>query len=145
MSGTPSRLASAPINLAALRDDAFRELTELLDKLPGRIVLLVDPALIAPLKLIVAEGSKALREHRVEGLHELQPTSLQAPPAASDCDSILYLVRPRPDIMKAVAGQVRSMVRRWEGGREVRKAVQVACTPRRTFVAEQVLRDEHGA
>lgn len=139
VSGAPSRLASAPINLAALRDDAFGELTDILDKLPGRILLVVDPKLIAPLKLVVAEGSKALKEHRVEGLVELT-----SGPLNTECDSVIYLARPAFDVMKTIAGQVRGMVRRWDAGKEVRKTLQLALVPRRTFIAEQVLRDEHG-
>jgi hypothetical protein len=142
VSGTPSRLASAPINLSALRDDAFRELTELLEKLPGRILLVVDPALVAPLKLVVAEGSKALREHRVEALVELAPPGGQ--PLATDCDSVMYLTRPAHGVVQAIGAQVRALVRRWDAGKTVRKQLTLAFVPRRTFIAEQLLRDEHG-
>ena len=138
--GTPSRLGSAPINLGALRDDAYGELVEILSRVPGKILLVVDPLLIAPLKLVVAEGSKALREFRVESLLELSP----AAPSTAAFDSVLYLTRPAFPMVKAVAAHVRAMVKRWEAGREARKGVHLHFVPRRTFIAEQLLKDEMG-
>lgn len=148
--GAPSRLGSAPIQLSALRDDALRELVELLDSLPGRILLVVDAALVAPLKLVVPDGARGLREHRVEALVELSPRGglprqLLAAGASAGIDTVLYLARPAIPTMSLVAEQVRALARRAESGREARKAVHLAFVPRRTFLAEQALRDELGA
>ena len=147
--GAPSRLASAPINLAALRDDAMKELVELLEALPGRILLIVDAPLVAPLKLVVSEGARALREHRVEGLVELSasgtlPRQLATASASAGFDAVLYLARPTISTMATIATQVRALARRAESGREARKALHLAFVPRRTFLAEQALRDELG-
>ena len=138
-SGAPCKLTGGPLNLLALREDALAELISILERLPGRILIVMDSGLLAPMKLIVTEGSKSLREHRVEGITELAGSTL-----STDVDSVLYLTRPSVALAKLVSSQVQGMVRKWESGKDTRKNLFLYFVPRRTFFAEQVLKDDLG-
>ena len=113
------------------------ELIKILDSQPaGRILIVVDPKLIAPLKLIVTEGSKALREHRVDSILPLRAATIE-----TDCENVLYLARPSYHIVKLVASQVRGLR---PTGKAPPKNLRLYFVPRRTFVCEKMLRDEGG-
>ena len=136
--GSPSRLTSAVISLSALRDDAYEELIRILDtQPPGRILLVVDPKLIAPLKLVVTEGSKVLREHRVDSIVPLRTGTI-----TTDCENVLYLARPSIPMVKLVASQVKGLR---PVAKVAPKNIRLYFVPRRTFVCEKLLRDEGGA
>jgi vacuolar protein sorting-associated protein 33A len=132
-SGTPSKLSSSPLNIAALRENSKSEFETLLTSLPGgKICLVVDPKLIVPLKLIITDGSKYLREHNVEIIVELATKSL-----STECSSVLYLTRPSLENMKLIATQAKNF-----DERRLRKHLHVAFVPRRTFICEQLLKEE---
>jgi hypothetical protein len=130
--GTPSKLLGSPINIAALRDDARTELEAILTKLPGQICLVVDPRLIPALKLIIVEGSKYMKEHKVDNILELSTASMNA-----ECDTVLYLTRPSLALTELIAAQVKSFARRG-----IRRHLHVAFVPRRAFICEQLLKSE---
>lgn len=129
---TPSRLISAPINIAALREDARTDLKGILNGLSGKICLVVDPTLIAPLKLIVTEGSKWMREHNVENIVELSTPTL-----STECDTVLYMTRSTFELVHLIALQTKTFA-----ARNVRKNLHIAFVPRRTFICEQLLKEE---
>lgn len=132
-SGTPSKLSSSPLNISALRETSRSEFEALLKTLPGgQICLVVDPKLIVPLKLIITEGSKYLREHNVEVIVELATRTL-----ATECSSVLYLTRPSLGNMKLIAAQAKNF-----DERRLRKNLHVAFVSRRTFICEQLLKEE---
>ena len=80
----------------------------------GRIILVLDPQLETSLKLVCVEGSRALREHRVDAVVTLEEG---APPAAAVAAgdaggagaTVLYLTRPLPTLVRLVAAQVRAL------------------------------------
>lgn len=131
VSGTPANLLSSPINILALREDCKAEFESILSDLPGKICLVVDPKLIAPLKLVITEGVKWMREHNVESVVELSTTSL-----STECDTVLYLTRPQFPLMKLLAEQVKSF-----DARGLRRHLHVAFVPRRTFICESLLQE----
>jgi hypothetical protein len=133
VSGAPSRLASAALSLSSLRNDAYQEFIAILDRLPpGKTLLVVDPKLVSPMKLVVTEGSKILREHRVESIVELATTSI-----STSCENVLYLTRPSFQLVKLVAAQVKGML-----AAGATPNLHLFFVPRRTFVCEQMLKDE---
>jgi len=132
-SGSPSKLSSSPLNISALRETSRSEFEALLKTLPGgQICLVVDPKLIVPLKLIITEGSKYLREHNVEIIVELATRNL-----TTECSSVLYLTRPSLENMKLIAAQSKNFE-----DRRMRKHLHVAFVSRRTFICEQLLKEE---
>jgi hypothetical protein len=130
--GAPSKLITAPINVLALREDARSEFESILAELPGKVCLAVDPALLAPLKLVVTDGSRWLRDRNVDDVVELT-----TPVLTTQCDTVLYLVRPTLPTMQRIAAQVKAFERKGQ-----RKHLHVAFVPRRTFICEQVLKEE---
>lgn len=113
-------------------------------QLDGSIVLVLDPDLEPALRLVVVDGVASLRAHRVETLLTLEEPTLPAGIAAS-CDSVLYISRPLPHLMRLVASQVRSLHKARAsaaGGRGRGVQCHLALSPRRTFLAESLLREE---
>lgn len=129
--GTPSKLLGSPINILAIRDDARNELEALLEGLHGQICLVVDPRLTPALKLIIVEGSKYMKEHRVDNILELSTGSI-----STECDTVLYLARPSLKLTELIASQVRSFQKRG-----IRKHLHLAYVPRKTFICEQLLKE----
>jgi hypothetical protein len=132
-SGTPSRLSASPINVLALREDARAEFEEILASQTGKILLVLDPALLPVIRLVVTEGSRYLREHRVETIAELTG----APLHVGDAGTVLFLTRPTAAQVALVADAVRALV----AARGSAVAAHVCFLPRRTFAAESALRD----
>lgn len=89
----------------------------------------------------------SLRAHRVETLLTLEEPALPAGIAAS-CDSVLYITRPLPHLVRLVASQVRALQKSRAsggaagGGRGRGVQCHLALSPRRTFLAESLLREE---
>ena len=65
-------------------------------------MLVLDPQLEPALKL-VCEGSKALREHRVDAVLTLAPGAPPPSLASGAGDTVLYLCRPLPHLVRLVA------------------------------------------
>eukprot|EP01116_Phalansterium_solitarium_P008766 TRINITY_DN22737_c0_g1_i1.p1 TRINITY_DN22737_c0_g1~~TRINITY_DN22737_c0_g1_i1.p1 ORF type:complete len:656 (-),score=304.25 TRINITY_DN22737_c0_g1_i1:111-2078(-) len=121
-------LANAVINLTALRDQAKRELIQLLDSVPGKKGLVLDPKLSGPLGLVVEVP--VLKEHGVEKIYHLAPGRL-----VSDCRSIIYLVRPRVHLMKQIVEQIRY----FQSEGQQKRQCAVYFVPRRTLICERML------
>lgn len=130
MAQLPS-LDNAPINLSSLRDKAQKELVRALDSMFGKKLLILDPKLSGPLALIAQ--TSVLKEHGVENLFHLSADAVK-----SDCTNVLYLVRPRMNLMKLIAGQIKH-----DKGQNLQKQYSIYFMPRRTVVCEKVL-DEEG-
>jgi hypothetical protein len=127
-----SDLQKAAVNLSALRQDGQRELVEMLDKLSGSKCLVLDPSLGGPLNIILSEGSQMLKDHDVKDFKELNSDELK-----TDCDNVMYLVRPDMALMKQIANQVKS-----SGRNSGKKSTYVYFVPRRTLICEEVLKNE---
>ncbi|MCO5614401.1 hypothetical protein L7F22_068682 [Adiantum nelumboides] len=123
-------LDNAPINLSLLREKAQEDLIDILDGLKGRKVLYMDPKLSGPLALIAQ--TSLLKEHGVENLFHLS-----AEPVQSECENVLYLVRPRISLMKVIAEQIKH-----EKELPVRKSYSIYFMPRCTRVCLKVLEDD---
>jgi hypothetical protein len=89
------------IDLSALREFSRTELLQLLDRLRGPKIMVLDPALSGPINLI-AEVS-LLKEHGVE-----KTTTLKNEPLVSEQRQIMYLVRAKTSNMKIIADHIRN-------------------------------------
>jgi vacuolar protein sorting-associated protein 33A len=135
VSGNPSRLASSPLKLISLRNDAYQEFIAILDGMPrGRTTVVVDPNLVSPLKLVAAEGSKILEEHRVASIMGLVSADVSAA-----TENVLYLTRPTLQHVKLIASQIKRMQRAPHV-----PSIHLYFVPRRTFVCDEALKEEGG-
>lgn len=123
-------LDGAVLNLNSVRDQARGELVDALDSIAGKKVLVLDPKLSGPLALIVQ--TSLLKEHGVENLYHLSYE-----PIEGECQKIMYLVRPRVNLMRQIASQIRADVK----AKQVRQ-YHLFFMPRRTIVCEKVLEEE---
>lgn len=119
-------LDNASINLGAYRDHARKELVDALDSMRGKKVLILDPKLSGPLALIVQIA--LLKEHGVENLCHLTSEPIQ-----TECKNVMYLVRPRPGLMKLIAGHVRH-----DNREKLQRQYAVYFMPRKTIACEKV-------
>ena len=119
-------LDNASINLGAYRDQARKELVDALDSMRGKKVLVLDPKLSGPLALIVQIA--LLKEHGVENLYHLTPE-----PIHTECKNVMYLVRPRPGLMKLIAGHVRH-----DNREKLQRQYAVYFMPRKIIACEKV-------
>ncbi|XP_024401527.1 vacuolar protein-sorting-associated protein 33 homolog [Physcomitrium patens] len=120
-------LDNGPVNLSNLREQAQRELGEVLDSMRGKKVLVLDPQLSGPLALIAQ--TSLLKEHGVENLYYVD-----ADPVQTECKNVIYLVRPRIPLMKQIVAHIEQ-----DNGRQLQKSYSVIFMPRRTIVCEKVL------
>eukprot|EP01006_Ploeotia_vitrea_P009473 TRINITY_DN22181_c0_g1_i1.p1 TRINITY_DN22181_c0_g1~~TRINITY_DN22181_c0_g1_i1.p1 ORF type:complete len:675 (+),score=390.92 TRINITY_DN22181_c0_g1_i1:48-2027(+) len=123
-------LANASVNLISLRQHARLELTRLLDSVRGRKALVLDRSLSGQLGL-VAEVS-LLKAFGVAQIHYLLEQ-----PLATDCEAVVYLVRPETRLMHLIADQVQGHIRAGDTG----KKYGVFFVSRRTMLCERVLSD----
>jgi vacuolar protein sorting-associated protein 33A len=141
-SGTPSKLTSSPININAIREDAFTELTDLLSKLPGRILLVLDADLLLPMKLIVVEGSKALKEFKVVDIcpldDDITPASGSLISNTNDYDTILYLIKSTNDNIEVIANHIASFNKR-----NIRKNLYLQIVPRLSANVDILLKEKN--
>ena len=108
------------------------ELVDILDSVAGAKCLVLDPCLGGPLNLVVTEGPKMFKEHGVESFLEL---GWKRP--KTECNSILYIVRPTVEGMKQIAKHGRAHTKEHS-----KKNYHVYFVPRRSFICEKVLKDE---
>lgn len=121
-------LDGAPLGLKALREQSRLELQELLDGLPGRKLLVLDETLTGPLGLVVEVS--VLKARGVEKIYHLLPEPLE-----TDCEHVVYMVRPKLALMGAIASQVRGGARR-PGARHT-----VVFVPQRSMICEKALEE----
>eukprot|EP00638_Chattonella_subsalsa_P007875 CAMPEP_0117767068 /NCGR_PEP_ID=MMETSP0947-20121206/21366_1 /TAXON_ID=44440 /ORGANISM="Chattonella subsalsa, Strain CCMP2191" /LENGTH=652 /DNA_ID=CAMNT_0005590601 /DNA_START=6 /DNA_END=1964 /DNA_ORIENTATION=- len=135
-------LENATINLNAIREDCKIELEEILDNLPGRICLVLDPELGGLLNHVVPEASRLMKEKGVVYFRQLSPELGQfvGPTGdADDPDHVLYLARATIPHMKLIANQIKQ---RLELGVSEAFRYQLCLVPHRTLLCEQWLQDE---
>jgi len=149
MAGIQPSLEGSLLPLAELRTQAQRTLIGLLDRRPGKKVLVLDPKISGPLALVANIG--VLKEHGVEKLFHLEP-GLKVGGFESVQD-VVYLVRPTIANMKLVSEQVIEAEGEAErkdrkkgggpgGGARKNLHFSVYFTPRKTVICERILEEE---
>eukprot|EP00947_MAST-08B_sp_MAST-8B-sp1_P000483 g483.t1 len=136
MSGA-STLERAPIDLVELREEGRSNLVDVLDCIDVQdrtesLCLVLDPRLAGPLNHIISEGGSFFPNHGVKDCRELNWADLD-----TDCGHVLYLVRPIIPLMKQIAKQIHTHQRSHPN-----KTHSLSFVPRRSFICEQVLKDE---
>eukprot|EP01094_Clydonella_sp_ATCC50884_P027895 TRINITY_DN8212_c0_g1_i1.p1 TRINITY_DN8212_c0_g1~~TRINITY_DN8212_c0_g1_i1.p1 ORF type:complete len:596 (+),score=194.45 TRINITY_DN8212_c0_g1_i1:119-1906(+) len=122
-------LKNAVINLSVVREHAKKELTDMLDSVPGKKALVLDPKLSGPLGLIAEVA--LLKEHGVEKIYHLLPGQLQ-----TECTSLIYLVQPKVAQMRHIADNIHAHI---DSGQK--KEYSVFFAPRRTMLCERALEE----
>ncbi len=148
MAGIQPSLEGSLLPLAELRTQAQRTLIGLLDRRPGKKVLVLDPKISGPLALVANIG--VLKEHGVEKLFHLE-AGLKVGGFESVQD-VVYLVRPTIANMKLISEQVieaegeaeRKDRKKGAGAGGSRKNLHfsVYFTPRKTVICERILEEE---
>ncbi|PNH08906.1 Vacuolar protein sorting-associated protein 33 [Tetrabaena socialis] len=136
-------LDTGPVPLLQIREQARRQLLEVVDSRRGKKALILDPAISGPLGLLDASLTELLTEHGVVKLLYLEPGKRLDDPAynaseprLAEVRSLIYLVRPSVANAQAVAQQVKSRARGEQHD------FSVFFVPRRTVACERVLEEE---
>ncbi|XP_051017460.1 vacuolar protein sorting-associated protein 33A [Acomys russatus] len=125
-----AHLSYGRVNLNVLREAVRRELREFLDKCAGSKAIVWDEYLTGPFGLIAQYS--LLKEHEVEKMFTLKGGRLPA----ADVKNIIFLVRPRLELMDIIAENVRS-----EDRRGPTRDFHILFVPRRSLLCEQRLKD----
>jgi len=125
-----ANLATAAINLSALREYGRKELLQVLDSVQGKKGLVLDQKLAGPLSLI-AEYS-LLKEHGVEKVYILQSGKLD-----TELKNLIYICRPRMIYMKYISDHIHQHKKE-----NLKKDYSVFFVPRRTIICEKILEEE---
>ena len=96
-------LSSSVLDLERVRDEARDALFDALASRRGRKALVLDPRLGAPLMRITEMSS--LRQHGVDRLYYLEGGTLE-----TTCHEVVFLVRPRLELMHKLAEVVKSVL-----------------------------------
>lgn len=132
--GCPGKMAAhlsyGRVNLNVLREAVRRELREFLDKCAGSKAIVWDEYLTGPFGLIAQYS--LLKEHEVEKMFTLKGSRLPA----ADVKNIIFLVRPRLELMDIIAENVLS-----EDRRGPTRDFHILFVPRRSLLCEQRLKD----
>ncbi|KXZ47472.1 hypothetical protein GPECTOR_35g910 [Gonium pectorale] len=136
-------LDTGPVQLISIREQARKQLLEVVDSRRGKKALVLDPAISGPLGLLDTSLTELLTEHGVVKLLYLDPGKRlddpaynAAEPRLADVRNVLYLVRPTLANAQAVAAQVKN---RPKSQPHDFSAIFV---PRRTIACERVLEEE---
>lgn len=125
-----AHLSYGRVNLNVLREAVRRELREFLDKCAGSKAIVWDEYLTGPFGLIAQYS--LLKEHEVEKMFTLKGSRLPA----ADVKNIIFLVRPRLELMDIIAENVLS-----EDRRAPTRDFHILFVPRRSLLCEQRLKD----
>lgn len=125
-----AHLSYGRVNLNVLREAVRRELREFLDKCAGSKAIVWDEYLTGPFGLIAQYS--LLKEHEVEKMFTLKGNRLPA----ADVKNIIFLVRPRLELMDIIAENVLS-----EDRRGPTRDFHILFVPRRSLLCEQRLKD----
>ncbi|XP_021018815.1 vacuolar protein sorting-associated protein 33A [Mus caroli] len=125
-----AHLSYGRVNLNVLREAVRRELREFLDKCAGSKAIVWDEYLTGPFGLIAQYS--LLKEHEVEKMFTLKGSRLPA----ADVKNIIFLVRPRLELMDIIAENVLSEDRRGPA-----RDFHILFVPRRSLLCEQRLKD----
>ena len=96
-------ISSSVLDLERVRDEARDALFDALASRRGRKALVLDPRLGAPLMRITEMSS--LRQHGVDRLYYLEGGTLE-----TTCHEVVFLVRPRLELMHKLAEVVKSVL-----------------------------------
>ncbi|KAM4707633.1 vacuolar protein sorting-associated protein 33A [Discoglossus pictus] len=124
-------LSCGRVNLNVLREAVRRELREFLDKCAGSKAIVWDEYLTGPFGLIAQYS--LLKEHEVEKMFTLKAGQLPA----AEVKNIIFLVRPRLELMDIIADNIR----REDKGRFPQRDFHILFVPRRSLLCEQRLKD----
>ena len=108
--------------------EAKNELVSILQEVRGEKALVVDPQISGVFTLI--SGISFLKEKGVFKVYSLSP-ELDTPPR-----TVVYLVRPKPELMRHIAAHIKS-----HQERGIRKEYAVYFVPRRTMLCERALEE----
>ena len=97
------RSSDAVIDLESARSAARDAILSALDARPGRKALVMDPS-FAPTLTSLCTMSE-LTEHGVDGLYQLEGGSVE-----TECDEIVFMVKPRVALMAALNETVRGVI-----------------------------------
>ncbi|XP_014443593.1 vacuolar protein sorting-associated protein 33A isoform X1 [Tupaia chinensis] len=125
-----AHLSYGRVNLNVLREAVRRELREFLDKCAGSKAIVWDESLTGPFGLIAQYS--LLKEHEVEKMFTLRGSRLPA----ADVKNVIFLVRPRLELMDVIAENVLS-----EDRRGPTRDFHILFVPRRSLLCEQRLKD----
>ncbi|XP_026980708.1 vacuolar protein sorting-associated protein 33A isoform X3 [Sagmatias obliquidens] len=125
-----AHLSYGRVNLNVLREAVRRELREFLDKCAGSKAIVWDEYLTGPFGLIAQYS--LLKEHEVEKMFTLKGSRLPA----ADVKNIIFVVRPRLELMDIIAENVLSEDRRGPA-----RDFHILFVPRRSLLCEQRLKD----
>ncbi|KAG2453701.1 hypothetical protein HYH02_001913 [Chlamydomonas schloesseri] len=136
-------LDSGPVPLLPIREQARKQLLEVIDSRRGKKALVLDPAVSGPLGLLDAGLTDLLTEHGVVKLLYLEPGKRlddvaynATEPKLADIRSVVYLVRPTVANAQAVATQIKTRTK------ADAHDFSVCFVPRRTIACERVLEEE---
>ncbi|PNW75167.1 hypothetical protein CHLRE_12g515550v5 [Chlamydomonas reinhardtii] len=136
-------LDTGPIPLVPIREQARKQLLEVIDSRRGKKALILDPAVSGPLGLLDAGLTDLLTEHGVVKLLYLEPGKRlddvaynATEPKLADTRSVVYLVRPTVANAQAVAAQIKTRTK------ADAHDFSVCFVPRRTIACERVLEEE---
>lgn len=136
-------LDSGPVPLRGFRDDARRQLIDLIDSKRGKKALVLDPAVSGPLTMLDPRLSDLLTEHGVAKLLYLERRRLddasynQAEPKLSGVRPVIYIARATLDNAQLIAWQIKNTPRAAQA-----HEFSVFWVPRRSVACEKLLEDE---
>ncbi|XP_077989380.1 vacuolar protein sorting-associated protein 33B-like [Glandiceps talaboti] len=113
-----------------LRRLARDQLVHLLELLPGKKDLVIDPDLMRPLDRIA--GALLLKQHGVDKIFKLEQGRLQV-----GAEQRFYLVRPRMTTMKYIADHINS-----DKMASKRRNYKIIFVPRKLYLCEMILEQE---
>lgn len=130
MASTARRDAPEPPDFGILKRLARDQLIYLLEQLPGRKDLFIEPDLMSPLDRIA--NVSVLKQHEVDKLYRVENR-----PAPSTSDQLCFLVRPRVRTMRYIADIVNADKM---SGRS--RKYKIIFSPQKFYACEMVLEEE---
>lgn len=135
-----STLENGVLNLAVLREDARRELFSIMDAIGKDICFVLDPELQGPLSHVLVDGTAVLKDHGVRDVAPFGKT------LKTNCEFVLFLVRPSIRSMRYVAKYIRDLgtgdVGATSASGPSKKRFHLYFVSRRTLVCDEVLKKE---
>ncbi|XP_021891632.1 vacuolar protein-sorting-associated protein 33 homolog, partial [Carica papaya] len=122
-------LDNSPLNLKSIREQAQRELINLLKDIRGKKCMIIDPKLGGSLSLIIQ--TSLLKEHGVELRH------LSGDPIQTECSKVVYLVRSQLNFMKFISSHIHNDV-----SKGLQREYFIYFVPRRSVACEKILEEE---
>ncbi|KAL0482286.1 vacuolar protein sorting protein VPS33 [Acrasis kona] len=124
------KLSNSAVDASPLRAIAVDEIKKILEGIPGKKTLVIDPSIIGPLAVVVPLSillSCGVDDKRIYLLNDDKFNT--------DSDCIVYLTRPRIPLMRQMASQILAINSSKASG----KRIYVIFVPRRTLICEVML------